>query len=126
MKRDMDIIRQILLNVEDDKYRLGETVRLPGVPDATCAQHVALILDAGLAVGQLQRSDSHGIVAADIERLTSAGHDFCDGIRQDTIWNKAKKHIIKPGASYGLSVLVEWVKVEVHRRVFGAAPHEGV
>jgi hypothetical protein len=122
MKRDIDIIRQILLNVEDDKYSLGEPVRLPGVPDEVCAHHVALILDAGLAVGHLHRTDSYGIVAADIERLTSPGHDFCDGIRQDTIWHKAKEHIIKPGASYGLSVLVEWVKVEVHRRVFGGPP----
>lgn len=123
MKRDMDIIRQILLNVEDDKYQLGETIRLPDVPDTICAHRVALILDAGLTVGHLHKTDSYGIVAADIERLTSAGHDFCDGIRQDTIWSKAKQHIIKPGASYGLSVLVEWVKVEVRRRVFRDSPN---
>jgi hypothetical protein len=123
MKRDMDIIRQILLNVEDDKYQLGERIRLPGVPDDICAKHVALILDAGLAIGRTHKSDSYGIVAADIERLTSAGHDFCDGIRQDTIWNLAKEHIIKPGASYGLAVLVEWVRVEVRRRVFGIPPN---
>ena len=29
-----------------------------------------------------------------IHRLTSAGHDFCDGIRQDTIWNKAKNTLL--------------------------------
>jgi hypothetical protein len=125
MKRDMEIIRQILLNVEDDKYQLGESVRLDGIPDEICGRHVALILDAGLAVGHLHRADGDGIVCADIERLTSAGHDFCDGIRQDTIWNKAKEHILKPGASYGLSVLVEYVKLQVHQRVFGVPPHAG-
>ena len=118
MKRDMEIIRKILLNVEADKYQLGEIVRLDGVPDDICAKHVALILDAGLAVGRLHKSDSYGIVAADIERLTTPGHDFCDGIRHDTIWNKAKDHIIE----YGLSVCVEWVKLEVHQRVFGVPP----
>ena len=122
MKRDMDIIRQILINVEDDKYQLGETVHLDGVPDEICGRHVALILDAGLAVGHLHKSDSYGIVGADIERLTSAGHDFCDGIRQDTIWNKAKEHLLKPGASYGLSMLVEWVKIEVRRLALRIPP----
>jgi len=123
MKRDMNIIRQILLNVEDDKYQLGETVRLPGVPDEICGHHVALIMDAGLAVGHLHKSDSYGIGGADIERLTSAGHDFCDGIRQDTIWNKAMAHVIKPGASLGLPVLVEFVKIELRRIAFGVPPH---
>ncbi len=122
MKRDMDIIRQILINIEDDKYPYGTLVHLDGVTERSCAQHVALILDAGLAEGHLIKGDAHGIVGALIERLTSAGHDFCDGIRQDTIWNKAKEHVIKPGASYGFKVLVEWVKVEVHRRVFGHPP----
>src|SRR4051812_6251945 len=109
MKRDMEIIRQILINVEDDKYPYGARVCLDGVPDETCAYHVALILDAGLAEGEVIKTDGCPYAAAMIHRLTSAGHDFCDGIRQDTIWNKAKEHVIKPGASYGLAVLVEYV-----------------
>jgi Hypothetical protein (DUF2513) len=122
MKRDMDIIRQILLNTEDDKYPYGGRVHLDGVSDEICGRHVALIFDAGLAEGRLIKSDALGIVGASIDRLTSIGHDFCDGIRQDTIWNAAKKHVIKPGASYGLSLLVEWVKIELHHRVFGIPP----
>jgi hypothetical protein len=122
MKRDMEIIRQILLNVEDDKYVLGQTVRLPGIPDEVCGHHVALILDAGLAIGHLHRTDSHGIVGADVERLTSAGHDFCEGIRHDTIWNKVKIHVLKPGAAYTLSTVIEYVKVQIHQQVFGTHP----
>jgi hypothetical protein len=119
MKRDMEIIRSILLNVEDDKYQYGERVHLDGVSDVVCGHHVALIFDAGLAEGRLLTSSSIGIAGAMIFRLTSAGHDFCDGIRQDTIWNKAREHILKPGASYGLSILVEYVRVQVHKKVFG-------
>ena len=122
MKRDMDILRQILLNVEEDKYPRGGRVHLDGVPDDICGLHCALIFEAGLAEGRLIKSDAGGIVAASVDRLTSSGHDFCGGIRQDTIWNKAKEHVIKPGASYGLSVLVEWVKIEVRRAVFGDPP----
>jgi hypothetical protein len=119
MKRDMDLIRSILLGVEEDKWGYGQLIALDGVDGKVIGHHVALILDAGLAVGTLRRVDAFGIVGGSIERLTSSGHDFCEGIRQDTIWNKAKEHIIKPGASYGLSILVEWVKIEVHKHVFG-------
>ena len=117
----MEIIRRILLDVEDDKFPYGGRVFLDGIPDEICAHHVAIILDAGLAEGRLIRTDAHGIVAGSIDRLTSAGHDFCDGIRQDTIWNKAKEHVIKPSASYGLSVLIEYVKIEA-RRLVGFPP----
>jgi len=122
MKRDMEIIRSILINAESDKYGYGEAVRLDGVSVKTCAYHVALMQDAGLVEAQVSKSVECPYAMACIHRLTSAGHDFCDGIRQDTIWKKAKEHIIKPGASYGLSILVEWVKLEVHQRVFGV-PH---
>jgi hypothetical protein len=118
MKRDMEIIRQILLNVEDDKYQYGERVHLPEISDEICARHVALIFDEGLAEGRLIETSASGIAAALIFRLTSRGHDFCDGIRQDTIWNKARQHVM----NYGLSILVEWVKLEVHQRVFGVPP----
>lgn len=119
MKRDMDIIRSILINAENDKYPYGARVQLDGVSDEVCAYHVALMQDAGLVDARILKSVGSPHAAAMIHRLTSSGHDFCDGIRNDTIWNKAKEHIIKPGASWGLSVLVEYVKVQVHQKVFG-------
>jgi hypothetical protein len=122
MKRDMEIIRRILLNAEDDQYMQGKWVTLDGVTNDVCGYHTALIFDAGLAEGRLIQSTSCRYAAAQIYRLTSAGHDFCDGIRHDTIWNRAKKHVIRPGASYGLSILVEYVKLQVHQKVFGVPP----
>ncbi len=119
MKRDMEIIRSILLNVESDKYMVGERVHLEGVSDEICAYHVALMQDAGLVEADIIKDTLCPYLGATIHRLTSAGHDFCDGIRNETIWNKAKEHILKPGASYGLSILVEYVKLQVHQRVFG-------
>jgi hypothetical protein len=119
MKRDMELIRRILLEVEDDKFVYGARIEFEGHSSQTCAYHVALILDAGLAVGEVLKTPSTPYFAAMIHRLTSSGHDFCDGIRNDTIWNKAKQKVIKPGASYGLSVLIEWVKIEVRQMVFG-------
>ena len=119
MKRDLEIIRAIMLNVEADKYPYGSDVRLDGVDPVVCARHVALILDAGLAVGRLIETNSHGIVGGQIDRLTSAGHDFCEGIRHDTIWNHVKERIIKPGAAYTITAVVEMVRVLVQKQVLG-------
>ena len=119
MKRDLEIIRSIMLNAEADKYPYGSSVRLEEVDDIICAKHVALILDEGLAEGRLIKTDAHGIVAGQIDRLTSRGHDFCDGIRQDTIWNTVREKIIKPGVSYTMSAVIEMVKIQVQRQVFG-------
>lgn len=122
MKRDMDLIRTILLQAEADTFAYGQTVIIEGVDARTCGQHVALMIEAGLVEGRVMKNDAIGIFGASIERLTNTGHDFCDGIRQDTIWNKAKEHVLKPAASHGLSVLVEYVKVLVRQQVFGAPP----
>jgi len=122
MKRDMNIIRKILLNAEDDVYPYGAPVVLDGVDVRTCAYHVALMIDAGLIDGKVTPSNYCPYETARIDRLTNAGHDFADGIRKDTIWNMALEHVIKPGASYGLSVLVEYVKMQVRLQVFGDPP----
>lgn len=119
MRRNLEIIRSIMLNVEDDKYPYGASVRIDGLDSIICAHHVALILDAGLAEGRLIKTDEVGIVAGQIDRLTSLGHDFCEGIRQDTIWNKVKEKIIKPGAAYTISAVIEMVKISVQKQVLG-------
>lgn len=120
MKRDMDIIRKILLNAEDDLYPYGAHVTLEGVPIETCAYHVALMIDAGLVKGHVTETNYCPHVSARIDSLTNAGHDFANGIRKDTIWNMVLENVIKPGASYGLSVLVEYVKTQVRIQVLGA------
>lgn len=121
----MDIIRAILIDAEDDKFGYGQFIQINGHSPQVCAYHVALMRDAGLVEAEIIKGDSCPYAAAMIHRLTSAGHDFCDAIRHDTIWNKAKQHIIKPGMSYGLPVLIEFVKLEVRRMVFGVPPGAG-
>ena len=124
MKPDIEIIRSILLNVESDKYRYGELVHLDGIPDDTCAHQVEYIFEAGLAIGQLIRTDAHGVVAATIDRLTIPGHKFCEDIKKDTIWNKVKEHIKKSGSPVMLAAVIELVKIEVHQLFSGGPPHK--
>jgi hypothetical protein len=123
MKRDHDIIRRILFNVQEDKYPYGGAVHLDGVSDEVCGHHVALIIDVGLAEGRLIETDAQGIVAGVIYRLTPAGHDFCDAIRDEAIWNKAKQDL-GSGSSYGLAVLINRVNINVRQNYFQVPPND--
>jgi hypothetical protein len=113
MKRDMDLIRMLLLQQEDGKKPPG----LDEYPGEVQAYHAGLLIDAGLVEGQTAPGGQGEIIGAVITRLTWAGHDFLDAARSDTVWNKAKEKVLKPGLSWTLSALVEFLKAEAHAQM---------
>jgi hypothetical protein len=96
MKRDMDLIRTILLKIEADPkfdsayfHSVGAT-RL-GITDHTDAEviyHVAMLVDAGLLVGNARMATGGTVM---VSKLSWPGHDFLDSVRDPTIWEKTKK-----------------------------------
>ena len=107
MKRDMDIIRRILIAVED----ADEPVEIiPDCTDAVFGYHAALLIDAGLATGDVVDGPNLQPMAGSIFRLTWAGHDFLDAARSDTVWRTAKEKILKPGVSWTFEILKETLK----------------
>jgi len=83
LQRNMDLIRQIMLQVEqnngDIKY-----------DDVSVAKHIELLVEAGLLKAYITRTDIDGAVGAYVERLTWDGHEFLDAARNESVWNKAK------------------------------------
>jgi len=104
MKRDMDMIREILQDVENRGPIEG---RMPCYSRPDVVYQVALMIDAGLVDGEV-----HSETMAFIRRLTWYGHDFLDAAKDDTIWNKAKEHIFKPTVSWTFSLLLDYLKRE--------------
>jgi hypothetical protein len=85
MKRDMNLIRLLLLETEGEEPKPD----LSPYNDAQRIYHSALLIEAGLVDGQIIQ-DSDGQPAATVTlRLTWAGHEFLDAARNDTIWHKA-------------------------------------
>lgn len=117
MKRDMELIRLLLLEQEG-----GEAPpELSEYSEEDALYNYALMVDAGLIVASL--TPETGVpIAVSVCRLTWAGHDFLDATRDSKIWKMAKDQILKPGASWTFSLLVEWLKQEAHKRVFGVPP----
>ena len=112
MKRDIEIIRRLLLKAE--AAEVGEVI---SVTDPTDANHVALLVDEGFVKARLVEVDGDGIIGARIFRLTNQGHDFIQSAMDQTIWNKMKDTIIKPGAAWTLSLVVEYLKQEAKRHL---------
>ena len=89
MKRDMELIREILLAVEagDDSSKIS------GYDPDLIKYHQALTIEAGLVDGVTSKSTSNTTKVANfisLRKLTWNGHEFIDAVRQDSIWNTVK------------------------------------
>lgn len=111
MKRDMDLIRLLLIEVE------GEAKPdLSGYTELQLLYHRALLHESGLAVGWVAKAhdgylELGGISGCELYRLTWAGHEFLDAVRDDTIWNKAKAVLKSSAASATADVVKDTCKM---------------
>jgi hypothetical protein len=91
MKRDMDLIRAILLDCESIPAVSAEVhvVKIHGHSVADVNYHIVLLAEAGLlhTLGDAELCDQRPIY---VDRLTWAGHDFIDAARDLGKWERAK------------------------------------
>jgi hypothetical protein len=97
MKRDMDLIRDILLEIEanDDVPSLDEK-------DDRYLQHLLLLQEAGLIAGVAVCVCDRGELypqKINRPRLTWQGHEFLDAARNDTIWQRTMARLRDAGVS---------------------------
>lgn len=104
MKRDMDLIRAILIAIEDDESTAPKRFSLEDVPQDKVDYHVNLLVEAGLVRAPV--TTIH-FGAPYPESLTWAGHEFLDAARNDTLWEKAKKLTLEKTGALGFEVLKE-------------------
>jgi len=106
MKRDMNLIRLLLLDTEGEEPRPD----LAGFTEEQRIYHSALLIEAGLIEGVI-RKDENGFPSGTVRvRLTWAGHEFLDAARNDTIWKKASEKIKQSGVQVTISLLEELLK----------------
>ena len=118
MKRDMDLVRLILLEIEKSSEDPRSEIRLQ-IPNYTFEQvsyHVMILNDAGLI-----EADDLSTMASDSvwfpKRLTWSGHEFLDAARNDSIWNKAKEK----ASSMNFELLKELL-LSITRQQLGTEP----
>jgi len=112
----MDIIRLLLLQQESGE----DPPELEKHPIELVVYNLALMVDAGFLVGNIIEDHEGSPVGASIIRMTWAGHDFLDSIRDPSVWQKVRDRVIKPGVSWSFSILVEFLKAEAQRQLGSA------
>ena len=101
MKRNWDMIRDILIQLEELSSEEG-SLKLSSFPQdkhAEISYHMELLMEAGLVNGQLSEEFGPGPEEFFATRLTWQGHEFLDAIRSDTVWQKTKKSFLSQGIS---------------------------
>src|SRR4051794_38328755 len=94
MKRDMDLARAILLELERRPEWTGGgrgvKLELEGHTPGEISYHVMLLKEAGLvdAIGDKAIAPTEDRWKP--TRLTWAGHEFLDAAREESLWQKAK------------------------------------
>ena len=91
MKRDMDLVRKILLQCEKQESGFPpEKLEIEGYSDAQIGYHVHLMGEAGLLhIVDRTHMQSEAPEAIPLG-MTWEGHEFLDAARSETVWEKAK------------------------------------
>lgn len=96
MRRDLDLLRNILLGVEasDGSHMLKITDFINDIYDeATVSYHIELLVDAKYIEAKDISSLENQFKYFLISRLTMQGHDYLDAVRNDNVWAEIKKQL---------------------------------
>lgn len=126
MKRNMDLLRLILLKLEaideNEKQGIwhltGNDLPIEGFSWEQVRYHYDLSVEAGL-VDQGGRGVMNGIM---FRRLTWAGHDFVDAVRDDDIWRKTRQGASAAGG-FSVDLLKDLAKGFIRKKI---SEHTGI
>jgi hypothetical protein len=103
MKRDMNLIRLLLLDVEGDEPKPD----LSNYTDEQKGYHLAKLVEAGLVNGEISRDNNGSAIGAFAVELTWQGHEFLEAARSEKVWNRALSKAKSEGVEVSISILKE-------------------
>jgi hypothetical protein len=110
MIRNWEIIREILLRLESTNTPNANVNAnsFDGLPEQEVAYNMRLLSEAGYIEARILSSSSGDgkINAALALRLTNAGHDLLDTIRNESVWNKVKEKFTSNGLDMTFDLVV--------------------
>jgi len=108
MKRDMDLVRLIVLAIEAEPSGYApHPFAIDGHTDEEVGYHVHIMAQAGLLDGHDITSMGSKSPQAMASSLTWAGHEFADAARDDTRWSKAKDLAVTKAGSVTIEILTK-------------------
>jgi hypothetical protein len=103
VKRDMELVRRILLTVQAKISLEPELIKIDDLDDAVVRRHVEMLFDEGYLEGM-----EHSTLASQsrdifVKGLSWDGHEFAGAISKEELWQKLKS-AIGPGELASLSL----------------------
>ena len=117
MRRDMEVIRKILLASMDSD---GPIEGVEGIEARVFAAHAELLEEAGLAKCHIVASSDSADptpLKAIIWRLTWDGFDFACSIQDQTLWERVCDWVIKPTGAWTFALLRQVIEYELRHRL---------
>ena len=107
MRRDMDLVRRILIAMEesDDGIVDGEALVSDAHDLRSVAHHFEIMQQAEFLSATVCDTVSGEVVSAFADGLTWKGHDFLASVRSDRVWAKIKLALTKSIGSASLDTI---------------------
>lgn len=103
VKRDMELVRRILLAVQAKTDLEPERIVIDGEDDLVVSRHIEMLFDNGYLEGIEHTSLNDRYRGIFVKDLSWDGHEFIGAIGKDAIWQKLKDNLA-PGELTTLSL----------------------
>lgn len=106
MKRDMDLVRLILLKIEEEHISTAiYDLKIEGYSEETVAYHCQILHNAGYLFDYAGQYASGELYAFGVGGLTWAGHEYLERIRDNSRWGKIKKLLTDKGLPFTIDMI---------------------
>lgn len=114
MKRDIEIIRSILIKLEEfPEFSPIYNFSISGFSEDELIYHLILLQEAKYLIANFNRLGSGKYLLISVERLTYEGHDLLDALKNKDVWNQFTNYLrdeSKELGSFPITILFELFK----------------
>jgi hypothetical protein len=118
MQRDMDLVRAILLSLEESPHGFApKDCEIPGFTKEQVGYHVVLMHQAGLIEAEQSTTVIDPSPSAIPISLTWAGYEFLATSKDEGIWKKGTSTVMAKAGAIGFDILKAVLTAEIRRQV---------
>lgn len=108
MKRDMELIRELMLAIESQDGDFNyESIEALGYDEHQIDYHLELLIEEKLVGGEVHHLMGGSSPIIQVDKLSWSGHEFLDNARNESVWKDTMKQVKERGEGISLAVLTQ-------------------